>query len=386
MYLSHIEKSSSPDTAIFLNKAVVDTIQGISYAHSISPSIGLSASPKIYGMFQSTNPNSYLAAIRHVITPSASFSFTPDMSDLMPNYYHTIATPNTITGQAKTEEYSIYENYIYGTPVIRGRSGSLSLGLNNNLEMKVRPKNDTTGKPKNVSILDNLNFSTSYSPFAKDFRWAPMNMTGSTRLFAQKLNFRFGASFDPYALDTLGHRIDRYLINEKGKLFRTTRGYVDFSFGFRSKSGDKARSGEETMSENGLDSEYNPDLSSSDETDGLYYGDYVDYSIPWSINLDYSWSYSKTAFKPSYTHTVRISGDISLTPKWKIGGNTGYDFVARKITTTNFSINRDLHCWQMSFSVIPFGDRQSYSFSLNAKSSILRDVKYDKRKSWYDNF
>jgi hypothetical protein len=387
MYTSYIRKTPPADTAMYLSNALVtDTVHKITYAHSMTASLGISASPKIYGMFQSTNPNSYIEAIRHVMTPSVSFSFSPDMSQIMPNYYRTVATPRTITRDVKYQKYSIYENYIYGTPSVSGRSGSLSLSLNNNLEMKVRSKKDTTEGSKKVSILDNLNFSASYNPFASSYKWSTLNMTGSTRLFSQKLNVRFGATFNPYALDSAGRRIDRYLIREKGRLFRTTRGYLDIGFRLQSAAGDKKQRTAGSVPPEVPEEETNPTLAMLDESTGYYAGEYVDYSIPWSINMDYSWSFSKESLKASYTHTVRISGDISLTTKWKIGLNSGYDFISKRFTTTNISINRDLHCWEMRFSVVPFGDRRSYSFTINAKSSILRDVKYNKSRSWYDNF
>jgi hypothetical protein len=386
LYTSYINKKPPSETSIYTGSAVIDTVHKITYAHALSTSLGISASPKIYGMFQSTKPNSHIVAIRHVMTPSASFSFSPDMSGLMPDYYRKVVSPSTITKPVKSEEYSIYSNYLYGTPTVNGRSGSLSLSLNNNLEMKVRAKTDSTDDIKKVSILDNLNFSTSYNPFARSFHWSPVNMTGSTKLFAKKLDVRFGATFNPYALDSTGARIDKFLINENGKLFRTTRGYIDLGFSLKSAAGEK----KETKTEAAPTEEYtdtnNPTLDMLDETTGYYAGDYVDFDIPWSFNFDYSWSFTKEKFNATYTHTVRVNGDISLTPKWKIGLNTGYDFVAKKVTTTNFSIHRDLHCWEMRFSMVPFGERRSYSFTINAKSSILRDVKYNKTKSWYDNF
>ena len=187
LYTSHIHKSFPEDSAIYYNATsahtTLDTMRGLTYAHALKPSIGISASPKIYARFTSKKQDSYFAALRHVITPSASFGFVPDLSSIMPNYYKVYSYPRTITQPANVEEYSAYEDYIYGTPILPGQSGSLSLGLNNNVEMKVRPKNDTTGKDKKVSILDNLNFSASYNPFAKEFKWSTVNMTGSTKLF-----------------------------------------------------------------------------------------------------------------------------------------------------------------------------------------------------------
>jgi len=303
----------------------------------------------------------------------------------MPDYYRKAVSPQSVTKPVTYDEYSVYEQEIYGTPSANGRSGSLSLGLNNNLEMKVRPKNDTTGELKKVSILDNFNFSTAYNPFAKSFQWSPLNMRGTTRLFNKKVDVNFGATFNPYALDSTGKKVDRFLIHETGKLFRTTRANIDVGFKLQSPAGDKGKSSESTSSPDEFTETSNPTLDMLDESTA-YMSDYVDFDIPWTLNVDYSWSFNKEGLVASYQHTIRVSGDVSITPKWKIGGNTGYDFVSKAFSTTNLSIHRDLHCWEMRFTVVPFGERRSYSFSINAKSSILRDVKYNKNKSWWDNF
>jgi len=117
-----------------------------------------------------------------------------------------------------------------------------------------------------------------------------------------------------------------------------------------------------------------------------YYGDYVDFDIPWTMRVDYSFSYSKPKDAVRLVQTLRASGDFSLSPNWKIGFNTGYDLDRKQFTTTNLSIYRDLHCWEMRISVVPFGSYKSYNFQINAKSSILSDLKYNKRQSWQDNF
>jgi hypothetical protein len=387
LYTRYILKKALPDTSIYSDGFVIDTIQKITYAHALSASLSISASPKLYGMFVSSRANSYIASVRHVMTPSASYSFSPDMSGLMPNYYRTIAYPRSVTQQVKYSTYSVYEGQLYGTPTVNGRSSSVSLGLNNNLEMKVRSKRDTTGEGRKVSILDNLNFSTGYSPFAKSFQWNLVNMTGSTKLFNKKLDLQFRSTFDPYALDSTGkQRINKFLINETGKLFRMTMASVTIGFSLQSAAGSKkagsaGRSGAENVGD-----ESNPTLDMLNESSGSYSNDYVDFDIPWRINVDYSWSFSKPTNVTIYNHNIMINGDISITPKWKIGMNTGYDFIANEFSTTNISIHRNLHCWEMQFGVVPFGTHKSYSFTINASSSLLRDLKYDKRKSWYDNF
>lgn len=385
LYTQYIEKSLFSDTAIYSKKLVIDTVRKITYAHSVSTSIGISASPKIYGMIQSKKANSYIEAIRHVIQPSVSFSFAPDMSGIMPNYYRKIAYPGTITKPVSYEEYSIYEGSLYGTPTIQGKSGSFSFGLNNNLEMKVRPRNDTTSESKKVTLLKNLNFSMSYNPFADNFRWSTLRMSGTTSLFSNNLDIQFGATFDPYALDSVGRRIDRYLIKDKAGLFRITNANISANFSLQSK----ILSSQEDVSSQSTqipEEEMTTVLTPLEESTEYYTSEYVDFNVPWTLNVNYNWSYSKSGLKPVINHTIRIGGNIKLTSKWNIGMNSGFDFVARKFTLTNISIYRDLHCWEMIFNVVPFGDRRSYTFTIRARSTILRDVKYSKSRSWWDNF
>jgi hypothetical protein len=380
LYTKYIQKRNMYfDTSLYMPYIKTDTIHKITYAHSMAASVGISANPKFYGMFQSTNPNSYVAVVRHVMSPSVSFSYTPDMSNLMPDYYRKVAKVGSLSEKFEEDEYSVYEKELYGTPSIRGRSGSVSLRLNNTLEMKVRAKSDTTGELKKVSILDNLNFNSSYNPFADKYKWSDMTMSGATRLFEKKLDLQFGATFSPYALDSNGRKTDIYLIRDAGRLFRTTQARLTVRFNLQSAAGDKKEKEENTE----MNHETTRDML--DESQGSY-GDYVDFDIPWRLSIDYSWVYSKSGLTPSYTNTIRVSGDISLTPKWKISGNTGYDFVTKELILTNFNIHRDLHCWEMRFSMVPFGQRRSYSFTISAKASMLRDVKYDKSRSWRDNF
>jgi lipopolysaccharide assembly outer membrane protein LptD (OstA) len=381
LYGSHIEKSV-PDTAFFYHGGksgiVVDTVRGLNYAQAVIPSISFSVNPKLYGMIQSANEESYFMALRHVMTPSISFGFTPDVSRLMPEYYRKVKYPASVQITPEEYEYSIFEGYIYGTPMESGKSGSVSLGLNNNLEAKVRPKNDTTGTPKKIKLIENLNFAASYNPFVEDKRWSNISMTGSTRLLQNMINLRINSTFSPYALDSMGKESNLYLLKESKKLARLTRAGIDISMSLRSKAGGKKQEEKEVPESRA------PDMLRDTEDED--YGDYVDFSVPWSLSIAYNWSYSKPGFaaSKSIVSTIRLSGDVSLTKKWKIGGNTGYDFEEKKITVTNLNIHRDLHCWEMRFAIVPFGPHKHYSFTINAKSAILRDLKYDKKKSWYD--
>ncbi len=382
LYGSHIEKRL-PDSlkfgTNFRNSVVTDTIFGFNYAQAISTAIGVSVNPKFYGMYRSKRPNSYIQAIRHVITPSASFNFAPDMSKIMPDYYRKIVYARSITDKYQEEKYSVYDKYLYGTPVAQGRSGSLSLGLSNNLEMKVQSKNDTTNELRKVSILDNLNFATSYNPFLDSMRWSQVSMNGSTRLFNNKINLNFSGGFSPYALDINGREHNRSYFAETGKLLRVTRLSVTIGMSFTSAAGKNKQQASQPVNPAGAVRETYSD-------DSEVFGDYVDFNIPWSLRIDYSWSYNRPLLSRTLSNTISISGDMSLTRKWKVGGRTGYDFISKKFTMTNLNVSRDLHCWEMRISVVPFGSIKSYAFTINAKSSLLRDLKWDKRKSWYDYY
>jgi hypothetical protein len=373
-------------------KAIVtdSLISKISYAQSLFPSIGSGISPKIYGMYQFTG-NGRLEAIRHVMTPSASVSFVPDLSSIQPDYYRAVVDEEN--NMDTIEVYSIYEDQIYGTPTTRGASGSLSLSLRNNIEAKLRSKNDTVDELEKVKLLDNLSFNTSLDLFHDDTltpAWRPVSFNGNTRIFKNKLNLSFRGVLDPFGYDETRTRTRETYFSQTGKPVRLTNASITAGFTFKSKQNKGGEEDDQAAQESQLN---RPDMMATDDPMATYdpnmedyYGDYVDFDIPWSVRIDYNFSYNKPKDVPSVVQTVRASGDFSLSPKWKIGFNTGYDLDRKQFTTTNLSIYRDLHCWEMRISVVPFGNYKSYNFQINAKSSILSDLKYNKRKSWQDNF
>jgi hypothetical protein len=367
-------------------------INKISYAHSLFPSIGTGLAPKVYGMY-TFKGKGRLQQIRHVMTPTASFSYVPDVSSISPDYYRDLVDPET---GVTLKTYSIYEDQIYGTPTSRGASGSLNFSLRNNIEAKMRSKNDTIEELEKVKILDNLSFNASYNLFHTDTitpAWTPITFNGNTRLFNDKLNLSFRGSMDPFGYDSVMNRsrVRESWFSQTGKPVRLTSASISAGFSLKSK---KERTGSKA-GQSALDSESqlnNPEMS-RDDPNAIYdpnveefYGDYVDFDIPWSVRIDYSFSYNKPMDEARIIQTIRASGDFSLTPNWKIGFNSGYDLDKKQFTTTNLSIYRDLHCWEMRISVVPFGNYKSYNFQINAKSSILQDLKYNKRRSWVDNF
>jgi len=369
---------------------VKDTISKISYAHSLFPSIGSGISPKIYGMY-TFDGKGRLEQIRHVLTPSAGFSYVPDLGVLQADYYRDLIDEES--GDT-LHTYSIYEDQIYGTPSTRGASGSLNFSLRNNLEAKMRSKNDTIDELEKVSLLDNLSLSTSLNLFHSDSltpAWTPINFNGNTKLFNNKLNLSFRGVLDPFGYDSTRARTAETWYSQTGKPLRLTAASMSAGFSLKSKKEKtNSKGGQEDMDQqsqlNTGEVVSKDPLGQYDPNMEEYYGDYVDFDIPWSLRVDYSFSYTKRQAESKIVQTLRTSGDFSLSPNWKIGFNTGYDLDRKQFTTTNLSIYRDLHCWEMRISVVPFGNYKSYNFQINAKSAILSDLKWNKRQSWVDNF
>ncbi|MDE7074659.1 MAG: LPS-assembly protein LptD, partial [Odoribacter sp.] len=345
-----------------------DTIYGLHYAHNYNATVSLSYNPTIYGMFQ-FKPDCKVYAIRHVIRPSASASYTPKIGVPKSKYWKTYTN-----AQGDDQEYSIFDGQLYGTPSGAEQSGSLSLSIDNNVEMKVRNDKDTTGNEefKKIKLLESFRIASSYNFFADSMRWSTIQLSARTKVFNNKVNINLSGTLDPYAINANAVRINKY----NGGIGRLTRVSASSGIQFSSDNGKKREEKNEQL--NG------------------HYDEYMDFEVPWSISLDYTFSYSKNysrnpepgATKPISRNTisqmVRINGDFSLTPKWKFGYSTGYDFQQKEITATSFNITRDLHCWEMTFSCIPFGTHQSYNFQINVRSSMLKDLKLTKRDSWYD--
>ena len=376
LYTNTIEKHwdaeyYDTETGTTYGKMIKDTINGLKYGHDYSAQISVSVNPTVYGMFQ-PNPKIFgdkIKAVRHVLTPSASFSYKPDLSDYKPDYYRSVS--HLLTDEKDsigiTETYSIFEEGIYGTPSNSGKSGNLNLSLGNNIEMKVKSKNDTIDEYEKIKILEKLSFSTSYNFFADSLRWSPIRFSGSTKLFNKQINLKFGGSIDPYMIDSSGARYNSYELMNSHKLGRLTSANFDIGFSLNPKK-------------------LSNDKEAEEELIGDLYEDYIDWNVPWNLRVNYGFKYSKQKFESDITQTLRFSGDLSFTPKWKIGFSSGYDLEKNEFTYTTFDLYRDLHCWEMRMNFIPFGTRKSYNFVISVKSSILKDLRKQKTRSWYDNF
>lgn len=200
------------------------------------------------------------------------------------------------------------------------------------------------------------------------------------------MNIRLNGTFDPYALDENYRRINVAEFSQSGNIARLTNASLSMGLSLRGGSGEAAEDEEPDPIESIPQGVRAPDSEYDAFDEDYYFAEYVDFEIPWSLRIDYSLRYSKPREEASVIQTLRLSGDFSLTPKWKIGFNTGYDFKTSKVTTSNLSIYRDLHCWEMRLTAVPFGVFKSFNFQINAKSAILQDLKYNKRIPWQDNF
>lgn len=383
-YTSYINKSYDPNYISKIPSAdphvVVDTVYAFRRNYNYSYSINTSTN--IYGMYTMRNPNSKIKAIRHKITPSASFSYTPDFGQKKFRFWDSY-----IDGDGKSQYYNHFERGIFGSAG-RGESGAITFSLNQNLEAKVLQANDSTkkdGKPvfKKVKIIDNLGISASYNMIADSMKLSP-SIPISLRTTVKGVSVNLGANLNPYMVDQNGKVYDEYVWNHlKGfnKLGRLTNANLSFGMNFESKKGKK-------------EGEANKKKIEEDKALPGSYSDYVDFNIPWSFRFDYSFYYTNSfnpKKKPTDPNPIKINqslnlgGRLSLTEKWNMDVNTNFDVQAMKFSFTTINVNRTMHCWSMSFGFVPFGDRKSYSFNLSASSAILRDLKVSKQSSWRDN-
>jgi hypothetical protein len=360
----------------FPGSVKIDTITGLNRVYDYSYSV--SASTNIYGMFLPRNPNSKVKGIRHKMAPSMSFSYRPDFGAERFGYWQEVQVDST----GRMQYFDVNTGGIYGGSPGRGASGSVSFSLNNNLEMKVLDTKDTTStegelQTRKVKIIDNLSLGTSYNLIADSLNLSPISIRARTTVAGVSINM--GGVLDPYMVNDDYQKIHKYVWNEKSglaKLGRLTRANLSFGMNFRSKKGEE-------------EAERNKGLVEEENILPGEYEDYVDFNIPWDFGFDYSFNYtgpSRAAPDGRFSQTIGVRGNINLTEKWRISANTNYDIMAGEFAHTTFNVNRDLHCWQMSFSFVPFGFRKSYSFVINVKSSILKDLKIQKRQSYYDNF
>lgn len=348
-------------------------------------SMSISASTTVYGMYDFTKKkrDRKIQAIRHVLTPSIGFSYTPDFGDFKYGYYKSLQRDSLGT----TQTYSPYAQNAYSVPS-SGRAMSMNFSLSQNLEMKVLSKRDTSGVKK-IKLIDELRISGSYNFLADSMRLSTIPISFRTTLFGN-FGINLSATLDPYRLTPDGKRINKLFF--PGRIVST-----GWSFGYTFKSRDD-RSQTAINDITSIPPEYmNPFYDPYGTMDPVLRRQYMaqtyyDFSLPWNFGFNYTVNYSITTgnyppkgYKKNVTQTVGFNGSLNLTPKMGITFQGGYDIKANRLTTSSVSITRDLHCWQMSFSWIPFGTYRSWSFNIGVKAASLSDLKYDKSQSMYEN-
>ncbi len=359
--------------------------------HNYSGSVSMST--RLYGMYDFGKFHK-VQAVRHVISPSVSMSFSPEKGKAF-NGWRTLNYVDTL-GVQKSYDYNIYQGQINSAPG-KGKSATMSLSIGNNLEAKVRDMKDTTGTgTKKVKILDQLNLTTGYNFLADSLKMNNVGVSMSTSVFG-KLGINGNMNFDPYAIDGKGKRINRYNILETGVPLRLTNVSGSLSYSLSGKGTVKGNDGSKS---GGGDSG-----NAADYYRRIYYhpitGDYIpggwlyytNPNVPWSVNFNYNFSMNRTyefindqlRKKDNYTQTLGVQGNIQLTPKMSVQAQSGWDFTAMKMTTTQFSFRYDLHCFNISVSWVPSGMYQSYSFLISANAAALADLlRFKKSTSYWD--
>ena len=350
----------------------------------------------IYGdfTFKKEGNNPKIEAIRHVMRPSISYSLRPSFKQ----YYDTYTiTADGVTNEDVEVEYTRFENAIFGTPN-KNLSSSIGLSVNNTFEAKIRAKDSANAEAeaRKVMLLNNLNFSTSYNIAGDSLRLSPVRVTGGTQFFKNKLAVNFNATLDPYALDNNNNRIDLFNVENGGSLFRLTSANITANYAFSSSDFKKDKSNENPNDFNnvGLRNGGRADDLFGESNDFTVLGNREEdedeeekdvtryhYQIPWSLRLAYAVTYNNSARQNEISsQSLMFSGNVELSPRWTVGVSSGYDFKNKGFTFTQLRFERDLLSWKMNFNWVPFSARESWYFFIGIKSSVLSDIKWDKRR------
>lgn len=400
-------------------KEITDTISKFTRMYDFN--MGVSASTKLYGFFIPIRSifGDKIDRIRHVMTPSIGFSYVPDFGDQKWGMFDTyVKSVRDVSNPDVYQESTVkYAKSLQGAPST-GKSGNINFSLGNNVEMKIRNDKDTTGKNpyEKISLIDNLSISGSYNMAADSMNWS--NFSTSIRLklpFAKNYSLNLSTSFDPYmyGLTKSGNpvRINKLRWNN-GQFPRFTGTSTSYSYTinnstfdklFKKKTSSHPNEGAPPPKGEGSDTE-NEDLSipgrdeaksginNENKGGNLTEDGYEKINIPWSININYTVRYGNTVFNKAkmdydmgFTHNLSFSGNLNLTQKWSINANSTYDFKTKQFTYFGMNVNRNLHCWSMSANIVPFGTYKSYSFHIGVNSSMLSDLKYDKRSEYGGN-
>ena len=400
-YGSRIERHWDP-----VHKTVArDTIFGFNRLYNYSFSV--SAGTQIYGFFKPLPVfGDKVEMIRHTFRPSVGFSMNPDFGVKKYGYYKEYSYFDE-NNQLVTETYSPYDRSLYGAPG-KGRSGSISFSVDNTLEMKVKSDSDSTGIKK-VSLIDRLSLNTAYNLAADSMNWSNISASLAVKV-TKRYNLNISANFDPYTYEVnedRNGRLSPVRVNktqwEKNRIpGRLTS--MTFSIPAVILNNDTFKKKKDKKKEQQPAS---PDADPSEENEGAsqsaekpssnQYGKvldadgYVIWELPWNFNLNYNinlgqgpFNYDKKEFDLKWRQSLSFGGNIRFSKEWSLSFNSSYNFDLKEIGYSSCSISRDLHCWNMSAQFIPFGPARSYNFTIAVKSSMLQDLKWEQRSSYYN--
>ncbi len=358
--------------------------KGFYTARDMSFSLGLST--RIFGSF-SFGKNAKVQAIRHEIRPSISLSYKPDFSGK--SYYY-------IRHDTATHYYnrtSIYSNSIYGA-FGEGKFGGLSFNVDQNLQMKVRNKADTTaGATKKITLIDGLSFNGSYNFLKDSFRFSTFSISARTNLF-NKINITTSATLDPYQVNLkTGQLINKPVWNNKASIGRLVSASISLSTQFQ--GGDQSKKKPTVQNNPNQLINQNTGMPLDEyETEAAYIAnnpaEFTDFSLPWSLNFSYSLQFSKIyqlsrqGFVNNIDQNINWNSSLKLTEKWQLGINGYYNITQKQLGTLSLSIAREMHCWQMSINISPVGRYRFFNISISPKSGLLRDVKVNRTRNFYE--
>ena len=408
-YLRKVKQSydASPTSRDHVKR---DTINGFNRLYDYN--LSLQMNTKLYGMYKPLFMKSKELQIRHVFTPTVSYTYTPDFGKSRYGYYDTY-TYTDEDGEVRTVEYSPYEGAVYGYPG-KNMSQNISFSIDNNIEMKMKSDKDTTGYKK-ISLIDQLGASLSYDVANK--KWSDLSMNLRLKL-TKSYTFNMNASFATYAyqFDENGNVVVGDRTEWSYGRFGRFKGYSgSFSYTLNNDTWKKlfGKKEEDKKNKDNKGKEENEDEETEEETEeqnnnsnmrktekaSVDSDGYLAFKLPWSVSLSYSYSIREDRSKDiniktmrypySLTHSLNVSGNFKIGSRWNMTYSTGYDFTSKEMSMTTLNITRDLHCFNMSCGLV-FGPFTSYNFSIRANSSMLTDaLKWDQRSNtgsavtWY---
>ncbi len=361
-----------------INNVTSDTSNGFFANRDFQAQVNVST--KVYGTFAFKG---YLKALRHVMTPTVGLSYKPDFSDDFWGYYQSVQSDTL----GNFDSYDRYGSQLYGS-ASAGKQGNVNFGLQNILEGKVKSSKDSSGEKK-VKILERFSLNTSYNMAAEEFQWAPLGINATSTVFNGLVSLNFTSSYSFYGYDEeLKTQINESSWSSNGSLLRPLReglaSGINLNANTFKKKGEKKKKkgGKKKAVENDGEEEDKPASVGITEGDPDYYNPKTrfDFKPTWNLRLNYTLSKNYKGLTSTISQGLRASGDVQLSENWKFNFTTGYDFENKDFTVTSFNFFRQLHCWEMQCAWIPFGFQQSYTLTIRVNSSVLSDLKYERRR------